>query len=156
MQRTNYLSKFVASRIRFYTCNMHGRIKIFTTHFSRPLFSSLQSLRKNLHFYNASRYFLVTFSDPKLLPRPCYTIPYSHSNLECDKTHSCREFLISKFSYYTPCMLLIFEKYQEKKKHSTLATKSQVSAFILYLYFPNVAKQTHKTQRKEREKKINK
>lgn len=102
------------------------------------------------HFYNASSYFLVTFSDPKLVPRPflIHTLISSVTKL----THAVN-FLFPN-SVIT-CPMFELRKVSKKKKKKTFYIRDE-NFSILYLYFPCI--QTHKIQRRERkrERKINK
>lgn len=142
---TNYLNKFVVSILR-----IHARIKIFIIFFTLSfLYFTVAPENLQRHFYNASSYFLVTFSDPKLVPRPflIHTLISSVTKL----THAVN-FLFPN-SVIT-CPMFELRKVSKKKKKTFYIRDENFS--ILYLYFPCI--QTHKIQRRERERerKINK
>lgn len=100
------------------------------------------------HFYNASSYFLVTFSDPKLVPRPflIHTLISSVTKL----THAVN-FLFPN-SVITCPMFELRKVSKKKKKHSIFATK--ISPYYIYIFL--VSKRTKYREEKEREMKINK
>lgn len=97
------------------------------------------------HFYNASSYFLVTFSDPKLVPRPflIHTLISSVTKL----THAVN-FLFPNSVITCPMFELRKVSKKKKKKHSIFATK--ISPYYIYIFL--VSKRTKYREEKERER----
>lgn len=134
---TNYLNKFVVSILR-----IHARIKIFIIFFTLSfLYFTVAPENLQRHFYNASSYFLVTFSDPKLVPRPflIHTLISSVTKL----THAVN-FLFPNSVIICP----MFELQKKKKKHSIFAMK--ISPYYIYIFL--VSKRTKYREEKERER----
>lgn len=101
------------------------------------------------HFYNASSYFLVTFSDPKLVPRPflIHTLISSVTKL----THAVN-FLFPN-SVIT-CPMFELRKVSKKKKNILYSRWKFLHIIFIFSLYPN-AQNTEKRKR-ERERKINK
>lgn len=97
------------------------------------------------HFYNASSYFLVTFSDPKLAPRPflIHTLISSVTKL----THAVN-FLFPNSVITCPMFELRKVSKKKKKKHSIFAMK--ISPYYIYIFL--VSKRTKYREERERER----
>lgn len=98
------------------------------------------------HFYNASSYFLVTFSDPKLVPRPflIHTLISSVTKL----THAVN-FLFPNSVITCP----MFELQKVSKKKNILYSRRKFLHIIfIFSLYPN-AQNTEKRKREREENK---